>query len=102
KYDINLLGRMYYNLANVYYRLDYYDKALEVCEIGIKTCLQERSFAVVADLFMCKGSILADQGLMEEATTCAKFFVTLYEMQGKRNQIERVIEQYKALGIDIA
>lgn len=102
KYDINLLGRMYYNLANVNYCLDYYDKALEVCETGIKTCLHERSFAVVADLFMCKGSILADQGLMEEATTCAKFFVTLYEMQGKRNQIERVIEQYKALGIDIA
>lgn len=101
KYDINLLGRMYYNLANVYYRLDYYDKALEVCETGIKTCLQERSFAVVADLFMCKGSILADQGHMKEATSCAQYFVTLYEMQGKRHQIEPLIQQFISLGLTI-
>lgn len=101
KYDINLLGRLYYNLANVYYKLDQYDKALEVCETGIKTCLQERSFAVVADLFMCKGSILADQGLMNEATSCAQYFVTLYEMQGKRHQIEPLIQQFISLGLTI-
>lgn len=101
KYDINLLGRMYHNYANVHYRLDNYDQALEICDIGIKTCLRERSFAVVADLYMCKGSILLDQGHTKEATKCVSFFVMLYDMQGKRHQIEPVIEQFRNLGLNI-
>lgn len=101
EYDINLLGRMYYNLASSYYQLDNYDKALEICDIGIKTCLYERSFAVVADLYMCKGSILLDQGDIEEATKCVSYFVMLYDMQGKRHQIEPVIAQFRSLGLDI-
>lgn len=101
EYDINLLGRMYYNLATLHYQLDDYEAALNVCDIGIQTCLKERSFAVVADLYMSKASILMDLGHIEEANKCANFFAMLYDMQGKRHQIEPVITQFRSLGLDI-
>lgn len=102
EYDINLLGRMYHNYANIQYRLDNYEEAITICDNGIKTCLRERSFAVVADLYMCKGSILIDQGKTEEATKCVKYFITLYEMQEKRHQIEPVIQQFMSLGLAVS
>ena len=101
EYDINILGRMYYNLANVYYRLEDHEEALNTCDQGIELCIREGSFSIVADLYMCKAGILLELNRFDEARPYAKYFVTIYEMQGKREYIEPIISEFRSNGFDV-
>ncbi len=101
EYDVNILGRMYYNLANVHYRLENHKEALENCDDGIELCMREGAFTIIADLYMCKSGILFELDRTEEAITCSKYFITIYEMQGKRQQIEPLIEALQANSFNV-
>ncbi|WP_070121812.1 helix-turn-helix domain-containing protein [Bacillus marinisedimentorum] len=72
--------RVYYNYAKLLTRERQYERALEMCDLGIETCIRHQLLYLFGNLNYQKGDVLDQLGRHEEAISWMGKAVTAFEL----------------------
>ncbi len=78
--DNRIKLRVYYNYAKLLTRQQQYDKALEMCDLGLDTCIKHQLLYLFGNLNYQKGDVLDQTGRPDEALIWMNKAVTAFEL----------------------
>lgn len=90
KNDVNIIIRLYYNYAKSLTKIQEYDKSIQCCDQGIKTCLDHEMMYSLGELFYHKGYNLYKKRKIDEAIYQMKKAIQIFELQKNQTFLDYV------------